>query len=98
MKCFIFMFFSLNSQEKFKKRELETIERTKQECERLAAEEAARVAQCHAEEIAKLEHRSGNSAKSLKFDLSCLQAFLNKFQACQNGSPRFLSIVMLCSI
>ncbi|XP_022098749.1 eukaryotic translation initiation factor 3 subunit A-like isoform X2 [Acanthaster planci] len=78
------------AREKFKKRLEEAIKTTKEECERKAAEEAARVAKLHREEVLRLEHIIEDLQRQIRDEIEAREMVQNDFKAIQQDYRRFL--------
>ncbi|XP_038050252.1 uncharacterized protein LOC119723594 [Patiria miniata] len=78
------------AREKFKKRLEEAIRATRVECERIAAEEAARVAKLHREEVLRLEHIIEDLQRQICDEIEAREMVQNDFKAIQQDYRRFL--------
>ncbi|ELT89267.1 hypothetical protein CAPTEDRAFT_227543 [Capitella teleta] len=79
------------AREKFRKREQETIERTRKECEALAATEAARVTEIHAQEISMQNERYNILLKKYNKEIDHKQHVESDFHELQTDYQRFMN-------
>ncbi|BFZ00766.1 hypothetical protein BsWGS_03805 [Bradybaena similaris] len=76
--------------EGFKKKELEIIERTRQECEKIALREAERVAALHREEVGILNNRYNVLERKYERELAHKEQVERDFRALQDDYRKFM--------
>lgn len=79
-----------HAREMFKIKEKEIIKQTTEECEKKAAEEAARVAKIHADEMNKLQDQYNTLMRKYRKELAHKQRVENDFRELQTDYQRFM--------
>ncbi|XP_077988274.1 uncharacterized protein LOC144442776 [Glandiceps talaboti] len=79
------------ARKKFQKRLEESIRQTKEECERIAAEEAARVARLHKQEVDRLTDNILDLKRQVRDEVAARKMVQEDFRAIQRDYRRFIN-------